>query len=98
MRLQNVENRKVTKSKMKDSGYGSSTYEEKVEESEKYLSFGSTTISEDEIVFAENVNSSLSQHEVHAGKHDINESEETRVDVYFYCLQVRSYQEGESCS
>jgi hypothetical protein len=94
MRLQNVENMKVTK----DSGYGSSTCEEKIEDSMKYVSYGSTTNYRDEIVYAKNMNSSLSQHEVHAGKHDINESEETRVEVYFYCWQVRSYQEGESCS
>ena len=75
MRLQNVENMKVTKSKIKDSGYESSTYEEKIEDIMKFLSYGSTNNSKDEIVYAENMNSSLSQHDVHAGKHDITKSE-----------------------
>ena len=55
----------VVQSKMKDSGYGSSTFGEKIEDSEKHLSYGSATNSEDEMVNA------------HAGKHEINKSEET---------------------
>ena len=55
----------VIQSMMKDSGYGSSTFEEKIEDSEKHLSYGSATNSEDEMANA------------HAGIHEINKSEET---------------------
>ena len=50
---------------MKDSGYGSSTFGEKIEDSEKHLSYGSATNSEDEVANA------------HDGKHEITKSEET---------------------
>ena len=55
----------VIKKKMTDSGYGSSTFGEKIEDSEKHLSCGSATNSEDEMANA------------HAGKHEITKSEET---------------------
>ena len=55
----------VIQSKMKDSGYGSSTFGEKIEDSEKHLSYGSATNSEDEVANA------------HDGKHEITKSEET---------------------
>ena len=51
---------------MKDSGYGSSTFGEKIEDSEKHLSYGSATNSEDEVANA------------HDGRHEITKSEETR--------------------
>ena len=44
---------------------GSSTFGEKIEDSEKHLSYGSATNSEDEMANA------------HAGKHEITKSEET---------------------
>ena len=61
---------------MKDSGYGSSTFGEKIEDSEKHLSYGSATNSEDEMANA------------HAGKHEITKSEETGVRIRILLLQA----------
>ena len=61
---------------MKDSGYGSSTFGEKIEDSEKHLSYGSATNSEDEVANA------------HDGKHEITKSEETGVRIRILLLQA----------